>query len=311
MNRGYSGYYKNYFLRSSYEYAYAKYLDYYCIPWDYEAEIIDVGYKLYKPDFFIYDEKGHLQKIVEVKSRNKNAKTEAKRALNSIEEKLNIYCELISYEELLELYRELPFSLTSTIHEWINSNETTISKSFVGKLNGHFNMTHSEKTKKLIGDHTKRLWESNSVAKQKMLEGLRNSGLAQKGKIRTPREKRKCIECGKSFIVLITSTKRYCSRECSGITAIKRATKSYMTKRNEIHRNIKKHIIFWSLNNMDIVLSTPYNKINSNLKPLLDEIKSLYGVQDSRVISKAVFGEDCGRKELLKFMKQVCNENVC
>jgi len=34
-------------------------------------------------------------------------------------------------------------------------------------------------------------------------------------------------------------------------------------------------------------------------------------VKDFRVISKAVFGEDRGRKELLRFMKNVCNEKLC
>lgn len=74
LNRGYAGFYKGHYLRSSYEYAYAKYLDYHSIPWSYEDEVFDLGYKKYKPDFFFYDSKGELIKIVEVKSRNREAK---------------------------------------------------------------------------------------------------------------------------------------------------------------------------------------------------------------------------------------------
>ncbi len=71
MNRGYSGYYKEHFLRSSYEFAYAKYLDFYSFYWDYEVEIYEFNNKKYKPDFFIYDSNKHLTKIVEVKSNYK------------------------------------------------------------------------------------------------------------------------------------------------------------------------------------------------------------------------------------------------
>ncbi|WP_209123066.1 hypothetical protein [Alkalihalobacillus sp. BA299] len=76
MNRGYAGYYKGHFLRSSYEYAYAKYLEFQSIPWGYEDKKFDIGYKIYKPDFFFYNEYGKITKIVEIKSRN------AKRPLN-------------------------------------------------------------------------------------------------------------------------------------------------------------------------------------------------------------------------------------
>ncbi|SOC36186.1 hypothetical protein SAMN05877842_102144 [Ureibacillus acetophenoni] len=47
MNRGYASFYKGHYLRSSYEYAYAKYLDYHSIPWGYEVKVFDLGYKFY------------------------------------------------------------------------------------------------------------------------------------------------------------------------------------------------------------------------------------------------------------------------
>ncbi|MFZ3590301.1 hypothetical protein ACOI1C_13860 [Bacillus sp. DJP31] len=107
-------------------------------------------------------------------------------------EKLHkIKWELISYEELLELYKTLPFSLTSIISEWIASEKTTIHKATFGEFNGHYNMKHNEITKKKIGEHTKKLWPSDSPAKQRMLEGLKKSGM-KKGYIKTLREKRQC-----------------------------------------------------------------------------------------------------------------------
>lgn len=74
MNRGYAGFYKGHYLRSSYEYAYAKYLDYQLIKWSYEDKVFDIGYRLYKPDFFFYDDNGDVVRIVEIKSRNEQEK---------------------------------------------------------------------------------------------------------------------------------------------------------------------------------------------------------------------------------------------
>ena len=308
MNRGYAGYYKGHFLRSSYEYAYARYLDFSAISWGYEDQTFDLGYKTYKPDFFFYDKHGKISKLVEIKGRNLETKVEALKALVAINERYKIEYELISYEELLKLYKNLPFSLTSIITEWIESDSTTVNKTLSGELNGHYNIRHSDGTKKRIGANTKKLWLSDSVAKQRMLEGLRNSGLAQKGKIKTKREERKCQRCQEVFITLITSEKKFCSQTCSGQHAIEIATETYMKKREAIHIDIKEYIISWTIENKEIVQATPLNKIKTFIRPLTDEIENLFDVKDFRVISKAVFGEDRGRKELIKYMKKLSKD---
>lgn len=72
--RGVQGYYFNksknkyVWLRSSWEYIYAKFLDKINANWDVEVDV----YKLsdntsYRPDFYIYDENWNLKKIVEIK----------------------------------------------------------------------------------------------------------------------------------------------------------------------------------------------------------------------------------------------------
>ncbi|MFD2446030.1 hypothetical protein ACFSO7_18895 [Bacillus sp. CGMCC 1.16607] len=80
MNRGYAGYNNGVFLRSSYEYAYAKYLDFNKVEWKYEVQSFDLGHKIYKPDFFIYSEEGSLINIIEIKSKERMPK----KLLNSI-----------------------------------------------------------------------------------------------------------------------------------------------------------------------------------------------------------------------------------
>jgi hypothetical protein len=75
MNRGYAGFYKGHYLRSSYEYAYAKYLDYHSIRWSYEDDVFNLGYKMYKPDFYFYNQDHKLVKIVELNRETKKQKT--------------------------------------------------------------------------------------------------------------------------------------------------------------------------------------------------------------------------------------------
>lgn len=311
MNRGYAGFYKGFFLRSSYEYAYALYLDYHKICWSYETKSCDIGYKTYKPDFFIFDESGSLLKIVEIKSRDIDAKKNARQALEKIKTLFRIECELVSYEELLEIYKMMPFSLNSVLTQWINSENTTINKSLSGKLNGHYNLKHTPNAKKKIGEHTRRLWNTNNDVKRRMVEGLRKSGLTQKGKIKTPRVRRQCLICNFEFEVLVTSNQKFCSKVCAGKNAIEFATREYVNKRRGIHEEIKQFVIKWSIIHSDIVLSTPFNKVSTTIDDMTTEIERLYGVKDLRVISKAVFGKDQGRKELLLFMKKVCNEKIC
>ncbi|MFC3882885.1 restriction endonuclease [Bacillus songklensis] len=240
MNRGYAGFYNGVYLRSSYEYAYVKYLDFLNIKWQYEVQTYDLGYKIYKPDFFLYDKSNNLLKIVEVKSRDKKAQANAK---------------------------------------------------------------------KKIGEHTKRLWASDSIANQRMIEGLRKSGLSQKGKIKVPREIRICFTCKKEFEALITSKQQvYCCQSCGGRANIRKATLKQMQNREERYELIKQHITDWTCNNKEIIIQTPFNKIKTNLAPLLEEIQIQYGIKDFRIISTAIFNEDRGRKELLQYMKDIANK---
>ena len=75
--RGIQGYYWNtsknkyVWLRSSWEYIYAKWLNEHKIEWDVEVKRYKLGNTSYLPDFFIY-ENGKLTKIVEIKGYWKN-----------------------------------------------------------------------------------------------------------------------------------------------------------------------------------------------------------------------------------------------
>lgn len=72
-NRGVQGYYYNkslqkyVWLRSSYEFIFAEWLDFNNNIWDIEVKTFHIGNELYRPDFFIFDNNMHIKKIIEIK----------------------------------------------------------------------------------------------------------------------------------------------------------------------------------------------------------------------------------------------------
>ena len=99
--RGLQGYYYNstinkyVWLRSSWEYIYAKWLNAHNIKWDVECKTFNLSKESYRPDFFIYDDNNNLISIVEVKGYWKN--------------------RLQKYYELKETHPELNLSLITDI----------------------------------------------------------------------------------------------------------------------------------------------------------------------------------------------------
>jgi hypothetical protein len=58
---GKGAYYKNTWMRSSYEIAYAKYLDKNKVKWEYEPKAFDLGNCTYRPDFYLLKEKKYVE----------------------------------------------------------------------------------------------------------------------------------------------------------------------------------------------------------------------------------------------------------
>ena len=313
MNRGYSGYYNGVYLRSSYEYAYAKYLDYQNIEWRYEDQEFNLLDGTYLPDFFVY-KNGELQFIAEVKSGEKREIQRAIIRLNELKKQFQIESKLILFKDLKELYKDMPFKLHKVIQEWINSEATKINKSVSGELNPHFGISHSIQTKKLISKNSIERW-SDQESRNYMIKRLRESAqiISQKlkGRIKVKREIRQCLSCGKSFETLITSNQKSCSQYCAGVINFQKGNHIYVNGRIGLHNEIKTFVVDWCKQNPGIILETPYNRITTMLSPLFNQIQENFNVKDMRVISKAVFGEDKGRKELLKFLKAVASEKVC
>ena len=62
-HHGKGNYYKNKYMRSSYEIAYARWLDFHNIRWQYESKTFDLGNTTYTPDFYLLD----IDEYIEIK----------------------------------------------------------------------------------------------------------------------------------------------------------------------------------------------------------------------------------------------------
>lgn len=312
--RGYSGYYKGVYLRSSYEYAYAVYLDHNNIIWRYEEKIFDLGECKYKPDFFIYDTDFRLKYIIEVKSGQKDQVSEAVKKINLMKQIYNIDCYLITRTELLDLYNRLPFSFTSKVNEWINSENTTIHSNMNGELNPHFGMKHNEETRTKIGMMTTLRWQDDKMRYKMMIgskEGAQKVRKLKKGIFKKKRETRNCLMCDKIFTVIETSKQIFCSQTCGSKYNFHLATEVNVQNKQERYKDIKEFAIKWVKDNKEIINDANFSKINTALDPLINEIHNKFNIKDIRIISLAVTGdEQAGRRNLLSFLKDLISSDL-
>ncbi|WCK57106.1 hypothetical protein PP175_28365 (plasmid) [Aneurinibacillus sp. Ricciae_BoGa-3] len=313
MVRGYSGYYNGIYLRSSLEFAYALYLDYHNIKWKYEIKIFELEHFRYKPDFFIFDINGNLTKIVEVKGEG-NWKL-GREKLKEFKNEYQIEIEFLGYKEIVQLYqKEMPFRYNKAKQMWIKEYHAILNwQDIYGQKNPMYGIHHKESTKKIISDKAKKRFQNPSYKQeitQKLIEFNRKNNFASVRGKKVEQAIGKCEYCGSEFKYERYKNRRFCSLDCahkfnSPIGANK--TKQNSKETLEI---IKKFVYEWSFKNKKLIIETPLNKISGTLAPLFSEIETKFGIKDKRTISKAIFGKDKGRKELLIHLKNML-QNVC
>lgn len=174
----------------------------------------------------------------------------------------------------------------------------------------------SNETKRKIGISTKQKWENPEIAK-KMKEGL------QKGTDTIKHNKKRypftCPICGNTiYLEKAEADKRtYCSNQC--VADAKAWEKGVQIAAKKNHEDnirkktiIKDDVVNWCLNNEELVLNCPYNKIRNTLKPLNMMLIDKYGIKDFRSIF--ICFDVKNMKSLLDVLKKEINsskENVC
>lgn len=316
---GYGGLYKDFMLRSTYEYICAVWLDRQELNWSYE----DTTYTFsnndrYTPDFFIYDEDDKLLFVIEVKTDDKRRFEEMYYKKDMIEKEYNIPCKIILHSYLknnLDDYHQLE-------DRWkeYSLNNFSTSDFVSGEHNPMYGLKHTDKTKRLIGEKSaKRLKDPEYRKKMEPVWstlGDRAKALFT-GIERSEREDRICPSCGTEFRVTLADAKQYCSLKCandSNQPYLDEGRETMSINRENSRKELQSFVYEWSLNNKDIIINTPYNKITTNLKELYDNIENKFNISDARTISKSVLSPEdrvgrssrvqYSRKDMLKHLKE-------
>ncbi len=309
MINGYSGYYNGIFLRSTLEFAFAYYLDHKKIKWAYELKAYDLEEKQYIPDFFLLDENDNVISIVETKGDR--LIDSGKEKIDRLEELYGIKVILVTQKELTQTYKnEMPIRYNQAKKMWINDFGATLNDRYVdGIKNPMYGLKHSEQTKRIISKKAKERFKNPIYLRNctdKLIAFNRANNFKHAKQPRVERIKIKCLLCKNEFVVTINNPKKrkFCSEKCARIYHGKIGNEVQAKNSKEHLELIKDYIYTWSLNNKEIIMETPFNKISTTLNPLFEEIENMYNIKDKRTISKAIFGEDKGRKKFLLHLKE-------
>lgn len=201
---------------------------------------------------------------------------------------------------------------------WIsyyNSTDKTIGYNLDsgGKSGG----IKSEETKLKIGLTTLKKWENPDIA-EKMRQGLLKGAKTMKENIK--RYPFVCPVCKNTYYYEkhVAEKKKFCSIKClkdSGKWNIGVSQSAKINHERNLERKkiIKNDIIDWVINNEDVVLNCPYNKIETTLSELKLILLKKYNIKDIRTIFICFDGVK-NKKMLLNELKNIIyisKENVC
>ncbi|MEH7116937.1 hypothetical protein V7128_05845 [Neobacillus vireti] len=310
---GYGGYYNGVYLRSSLEFAYAYYLNYYKIDWDYECEVYSLlDGTTYKPDFYI-KEGEKIIKIVEIKGDARSNGKSGKRKIELYMEQYDTPIEMIGYKEILKIYQtEMPIRYHKAKSMWVEEYGAKLQVDVSGEKNPRFKAVVSEETKLKISQKAKQRFQDKEYKERlvkRLVEYNRKTGFASAKRLRSKRVEKKCEnpKCNNVMTLTEAEAKRtkYCSTQCNLVSISSLGNEAQSKNRNQIRQQAKEFMIDWVKQNRELVLVTQYNKITTTLEELFKEVEVRFGIKDMRIISRSMFGEDRGRKALLEEFKRI------
>ena len=157
----------------------------------------------------------------------------------------------------------------------------------------------------LMRESTKKTWQDESKAR--IMRGALQRG-ADKMKEKRRRYEWKCPICGKVLLLegYDARKRKYCSNKCVAMdkqweAGVKNAALATHERNIERKALIKEDIIKWCMDNKELVLNCPKNKIKSSLSNLLEMIYAKYGIKDIRSLF-VCFGVK-NNKELIRAMQ--------
>ena len=299
--RTYCGHYKGYYLKSTLEYIYARYLDHLGIVWDYEVQTFELSTGgSYKLDFYLIEER----RYVEIKG-GFNYKTDLPR-IKVFEVDHQTSVQIFQERDLRKLIRSTPFVFEQLKREWKQTAQA-LGMDTSGENNPRYGVKQSASTRSKIAKKAKARFQDPEYRK-KWDASRRNS---EKVKRQTERLKqyndqryyqvfKTCRYCNKRYEVTYRKSNppQYCSPKCS-VSYVRGKTSP------EVSQAIQMLALEFSEQNVEAILNCKLNKIKPLLQPFYEQVSSLYDIQDERTLSKALLSRQTGRKEVLFYFRDL------
>lgn len=196
---------------------------------------------------------------------------------------------------------------------WIKYFNATDKNIGYNLMTGGISGKKSMETLKKISIKKKLNWEDEELA-LRMKDGLNKATLKWKQVSREKHIDIVCPVCGTKLCLPKWEAKEriYCSRKCASVINLSTTTLAAAEAnsiRAKLNRdNLKEEVQEWSLNNKELILNCPKNRISTELAEIYS-IARKYNIFDWRTISKAVSGR-FSRKDLLDYLQEYI-ENVC
>lgn len=298
--RTYCGHYNGYYLKSTLEYIYARYLDHVGMAWEYEVQTFQLSNGgSYKPDFRLED-----GSFVEIKG-GFNYETDLPR-VKLFETDYNARVLILQERDLRLLIRSTPFVFEHLKRDW-KQLANGLGMDTSGKNNPRYGVSQSESTRSKIAEKA-RLRLQDPDYRQKWERSRKNS---QKVRQQTERLKQynldrqyqvfvTCQYCGQTFEALYRKNNppQYCSRKCS-VSAVRGKTSP------EVAEAIQGLALEFAKANSEAILACKLNAIRPVLQPFYEEVCQLYNIQDERTLSKALLGHQASRKAILAYFRSL------
>lgn len=170
----------------------------------------------------------------------------------------------------------------------------------------------SQSTKNKISATSKEKWKKDEIA-QKMMYGLKKGRDTITANAEEFFIDFTCPICGKVIKIKPweAKNKKTCSSQCGGKTEMQlqhlkelgrtKHKNNYKYKKETIQPIIEQ----WCLKNQYLILNCPYNKIKTNLKPMLDMVEVKFNIKDIRTLYTCF--DVKGSKEFLNKLKELIN----
>ena len=291
---GYSGFYKESYLRSSLEYIYARYLDYMSISWTYEPKTFTLSNgERYKPDFLL-----ETGEYTEIKGSFNYEQCLPK--VKCFESDFLVKVNLIQEPDLRILIKSTPLIFEHLKNEWKEVAKVR-GMSISGSKNPMYGVVQTDSAKAKISAKAKERfndpvyrakWENSPKRKAYHVNrtGIKTGDLV-------PRYTLQCEFCNSDFVVIQGAAKirRFCSKRCAIQTNRGKTITTNLEVRELAHN--------FALNNSDKLFTTKLNKLKPLFQPLYDEVLEAHNIMDTRTIALMTMGKSVSRKEFLYYLR--------